>query len=331
MTKKSFNTSDSILSFWEAFKMETLNQKISRMIWGVHNKSSRLGTICELGRYPLLVKGLCHVMKYYAHISKLEGNGSLIGHAVKEMKTVQNHSLSTWFGRVEKIKTTLGLKYSPFSKIDIIGQILKKQIKSKFEQFWIKEINKVKLGPDNKNHNKLRYYATIKGCFQQEPYIDLVPNRSQRSEISRIRISISHLGVETMRYRIPKVPEEKRYCCYCTPGGVDNNLEGYVDNEEHFLVSCSSFTLKRNCLFGRMESISPGFLNLTPVKKTATLLCPTAVITAKLTNKYIQILFKIRKLLDDGIPALNMGYKCGAIATNEFWEENGDSFDLNIE
>ena len=80
-----------------------------------------------------------------------------------------------------------------------------------------------------------------------------------------------------------------------------------------------------------MESISPGFLNLTLVQQTSTLLCPTAVITAKLTNKYIQILFKIRKLLDDGIPALNMGYECGAIATNEFWDDNDDSSDLNVE
>ena len=155
----------------------------------------------------------------------------------------------------------------------------------------------------------------------------MVPNRSQRSEISRIRISSSHLGVETMRYQTPKVPEDQRYCRYCTPSGVDNTLEGYVDNEQHFLVSCSSFKLKRNCLFGRMESISPGFLELTPVQQTATLLCPTTVVTAKLTNKYIQILFKFRKLLDEGVPAFNMGYESGVIVSNEFWCDD-DSFDL---
>ena len=215
MSKKSFNNCDSILSFWETFKMETLNQKISRMILGVPKKSSRLGTIGELGRFPLFVKGLCHVMKYYAHISKCDGNGTLIGQAVHEMNTAQNYSISTWFGRVNKIKTFLNLKYSTFSKIDVIGQLIKKQIKSKFEHYWIKEINKVKLGPDNKNHNKLRYYATVKGCFKKEPYIDLVPNRSQRSEISRIRISSSHLGVETMHYQTPKVTEDQRYCRYC--------------------------------------------------------------------------------------------------------------------
>ena len=138
----------------------------------------------------------------------------------------------------------------------------------------------------NKNHNKLRFYSQIKGCFKKEPYIDLVPNRSQRADLTRIRISASHLGIETLRYS--KIPEEKRYCRYCTPSGADNTWEGYVDNEQHFLVSCSSFSLKRNCLFGRMESIIPGFISLPPAQQTATLLCPTSVFTANLANKYIQ-------------------------------------------
>ena len=329
MSKKSFENSDSTLSYWETFQPETLNQKICRMILGVHKKSSRLGIIGELGRFPLFVKGLCHVLKYYAHICQVEGNGSLIGHAVREMKSSSNPSIKTWFGRVEKIKTNLNIKYSQFSKIELIGEQIKKQIRSKFERFWLDEIKKVKLGTDNLNHNKLRYYSTIKGCFKKEQYIDLVPNRAQRSDLTRIRISSSRLAVEILRYQTPKVPENKRYCKYCTPSGIDNDLPGYLDNEQHFLASCSSFTLKRNCMFGRMESIKPGFLKLTTAQQTATLLCPTTVLTAKLTNKYIKILFKIRKLLDEGIPALNLGYDSGVMLSNEFWDDNFNDDNLS--
>ena len=215
MTKKSFDNCDSIMSYWETFKLETLNQKISRMVLGVQKKSSRIATLGELGRFPLFVKGLSHVLKYYANICKSEGNGSLIGHTKREMKNVENPNIITWFSRVEKIKTSLGIKYSKFLKSDAIGQIIKKQIKSKFEQFWLNEIKKVKLGDDNKNHNKLRFYSQIKGCFKKEPYIDLVPNRSQRADLTRIRISASRLGIETLRYT--KIPKEKRYCNYYTP------------------------------------------------------------------------------------------------------------------
>ena len=74
MTKKSFTSSDNLLGFWENFQMETLNQKICRMILGVHKKSSRLGTIGELGRF---VKALGHLLKYQAQICKSD-SGSLI-------------------------------------------------------------------------------------------------------------------------------------------------------------------------------------------------------------------------------------------------------------
>ena len=57
--KKSFDSCDSIMSYWETFKLETLNQKISRMVLGVPKISSRLATLGELGRFPLFVKGLC--------------------------------------------------------------------------------------------------------------------------------------------------------------------------------------------------------------------------------------------------------------------------------
>ena len=170
------------------------------------------------------------------------------------------------------------------------------------------------------------FYATIKGCFSKEPYIDLVPNRSQRSDLTRIRISSSHLGVEKLQYKTPRIPEEWRYCGYCTPSGIDDNLEGYVDNEQHFVVSCSSFLLKRNCLFGRLESIHPGFLFLTPVQQTATILCQTTVVTAKLANKYIKILFNIRKLLDEGVPVLNTGYESGVVL-NEFYDDSDYDYD----
>ena len=130
-----------------------------------------------------------------------------------------------------------------------------------------------------------------------------------------------------LRYK--SVPEEKRYCGYCTPSGVDNHLEGYLDNEQHFLTACSSFTLKRNCLFSKLDTIKIGFSNLSSVEKTAILLCPTSVLTAKLSNKYIQIMFKTRKLLDDGYSVFNMGYESGIIP-NEFFDID-DSCDSDLD
>jgi hypothetical protein len=94
-------------------------------------RSTELG-----GARPQMYRGsVVDYVQYYANIFKSEGNGSLIGHAIKEMKTDHNPTITSWFSCVEKIKTFLGLKYSTFCKIDVIGNLIKKQMKSKFEQF----------------------------------------------------------------------------------------------------------------------------------------------------------------------------------------------------
>ena len=68
--------------------------------------------------------------------------------------------------------------------------------------------------------------------------------------------------------------------------------------------------------------MSSGFLNFSNKKKAATLLCPTSTISAKLANKYIHLLFKVRKLLDEGVPALNFGFESGAVYPNIFFDNN---------
>ena len=76
-----------------------------------------------------------------------------------------------------------------------------------------------------------------------------------------------------------------------------------------------------------MESILPGFIYLPPVQQTATLFCPTLVVTAKLANKYIQTIFKVRKLLDEGVPALNIDYDSGTIIPNECCDNSDNAGD----
>ena len=327
LKKKSLESTDNLLSFWDTLRLETLNQKISRMVLGVHRKTSRLGVIGELGRFPLFIKGLCHALKYQAHLCKANSN-TLVGKAVLEMKNNEDTGLKTWWGRLEKIKDLLGLSYSTSSKLESIGNSIKKTVQSKFQIYWLQQLNKIELGSDGKNHNKLRFYSQIKGCFKKEPYLDLVPNRSQRADLTRIRISCSRLAIEVQRYQRPPVPADERFCTYCRPAGSENQLQGYVDNEEHFLMACGAFTFKRNCFLSKLGSVLPSFQSLSPHNKVLTMLCPVTTVAAKLVNKYIKIMFECRNCLDNGIPILNMGYEKG-VTINPFFEDLDNDGDLD--
>ena len=200
------------------------------------------------------------------------------------------------------------MKYSYYSKLETIDLQIKKSLKSKFEAYWLKQINDENIGTDGQNHNKLRVYAKFKGCFKKEPYIDLVPNRAQRADLTRLRISSSRLAIETLRYQRPHVPAEQRYCGYCRPMGTnENHMQGYVDDEYHLLANCGTLMFKRNCFLSRYELLHPSIKDMSTHDMVHTILCPTTTTKVKLINKYIQILFDTRKKLDEGFQVFNMG------------------------
>ena len=105
------------------------------------------------------------------------------------------------------------------------------------------------------------------------------------------------------------------------------HLEGFVDDEYHFLSQCNSFLIKRNCFLAKYETIHPGIKNMSVKDFVHTILCPSTVLKAKLANKYIKIMFEVRKMLDDGIPALHLSYE-GGVETNPFFDTDTDNDDI---
>ena len=181
LSKKSFNSKDNLLKFWENLPCEILNQKLCRLLLSVHKRSSRLAVIGELGRYPLLISSLKHCIKYEWQLNDMNQD-SLVCKSVREMAIMPH--LDTWYSRVQKMKTLLGIPRLHGNK-DSVSLKISKRLNSAFDRFWIDEINTPKLGNDGLDHNKLRFYKTLKGSFTQEPYVTEIRNRSQRSWLTR--------------------------------------------------------------------------------------------------------------------------------------------------
>jgi hypothetical protein len=136
---------------------------------------------------------------------------------------------------------------------DSVGKYLKKKIQSQFDIFWKSEISCKKIDSDGVDHNKLRFYSTLKSSFTREPYIDNANSRNQVLDFSHS----SRLGIELGRYR--NIPLASRTCSYCSTGEIDD--------ERHILLFCPLFDLKRACFFGKISSISPSFMNLSSDEK----------------------------------------------------------------
>ena len=245
--KKGFESQTNLLKSWETFQPETLNQKVCRLLLSVHKRCSRLAVLGELGRYPVFLPALKHCIKYEYQINRMD-RSSLVYTAISEMRN--NPQIDTWYTRVEKIKNMFCIQRF-YCKPEKAGILIDKLLKSKFDRFYLDEINQVKIGNDGLDHNKLRLYKTLKGSFDVEPYITNIKNRNQRHWLSRYRTSAHTLQIELGRYSCPVTPVLERKCRYCS--------SGECDDEQHFILFCDTFKLKRQCFWGRLSALSPSF------------------------------------------------------------------------
>ena len=290
---KSFNSKHDLMKAWEVFIPETLNQRFCRLIMSVHKKTSRLALLGELGHYPLLVQSFIQTLKYkWSLTSSSHDQNSLVCDALTEMSGFADSGLDCWLTRVRKLEKFFNIPHQPsYVKPEAVSSICKKRVKSVFDRFWLDEVNQVKI-VNGLNSNKLRFYSTLKSSFTREPYLDLVQSRNQRSFLTRLRCSAHRLEIEKLRYTTPPTPPSARVCGFC--------CSGEVGDEEHFIMRCSVFAIKRACFMGKMSSINPNFETMSYENKLKIILCPKSSPEVKTVNKFIRIMCLARDNLSEG-------------------------------
>ena len=152
----------------------------------------------ELGRYPLLIKSLMQTIKYkWSLLNSNRGCNTLVSEALSEMDSL---GTDNWLYRVNQIEKLFNLSIHPRIKTaDSVGKYVKQKIQSQFDLYWKNEISSKKLDENGIDHNKLRFYSTLKSSFTREPYINNAISRNQRCWISRLRSSSSRLTIELGR------------------------------------------------------------------------------------------------------------------------------------
>ena len=299
MQKKCFSSVDNIFSFWEAMKCETINQRLCRMLLSVHSKASRLAVLGELGQYPLHVRALQHCLAY-RHSLASKPSDRPVALAMAEMAVRAGQGRDCWLGRVDTIGQLLKVsRPNPRSA----GKVIGRQIKSGFDRFWLDQISLVKPGPDGNSHNKLRTYSSFKASFTVEPYFECVLNRSQRADLTRLRVSAHLLGIERLRYARPPVPPAQRGCRFCGPPGprvaIGSPGRGPCDDEQHAITVCSLMADEREQFYRDMSVSCPAFQSLTCQEKFVRLMCPVNATESKLVNRFISKTFLKRNFIDE--------------------------------
>ena len=121
------------------------------------------------------------------------------------------------------------------------------------------------------------------------------------------------MGIEKGRWARPVTPLQNRVCVHClsdTPPSTSatpprpasptrpappQQQPGLLDDEIHFLVQCNRFNDERYNLFQEMSTLMPNFMQMSDQNKFKTLMCPITPQAAKLTNRFIKMMFENRE------------------------------------
>ena len=108
---------------------------------------------------------------------------------------------------------------------------------------------------DNK---KLNLYASFKTNYKFEPYLDYITNFTIRNTLAKLRPSAHDLHIETGRFSENRTPRDERFYPYCKTLNIFT-----VENEVHFLLSCSLLTEERQRF---VKQVYRNFPNIERVK-----------------------------------------------------------------
>ena len=217
--------------------MENINIKFCKYILGVHRKSSNLAVCGELGRFPLLIRGLCHSFYNWQRIGELPTD-SFIKKSYVECLLFSTNKTNTYGTNMYNLLNILKQDHIWENQNQLQTCDIKSSLETKYSYGWLEAINKP--------NSKLRTYSLFKTSFGLENYI-ISQKLKQRRQFTKLRISSHCLHIETGRYNRPPTLPESRFCTIC------NNSN--IEDEEHFLLHCKLYCDLRANLFKHLSEI----------------------------------------------------------------------------
>jgi hypothetical protein len=209
-------------------EQEKLHLNYCRQLLGVNNKTANMATLGELGRYPLYIKAIKQVFKFYKRCNNSEPS-SLLKNSLNDMKLLIN-SPKTWMNNINNLAIILNINLDE----DISEPSIAFQLKSMFSTYWTNKCkDDIRQGVAK---NKLRTFRKFKFIFTYEKYLDCSMPITHRKALTKFRVSNHKLRIETGRY--DGTPVELRLCTECKK----------IEDEAHLLLNCKKFDQERQNL-----------------------------------------------------------------------------------
>lgn len=236
---------------WGTFKntktdsvIELMQNKFLKSLLGVNKNASNCAVRGELGQYPLQVFINIAIIKYWFRLATKDCRELLYQSYLSQFRN--NEPQSDWAIFVKNLLESHGFSEvwkNPFNfNFDMFINTFSQRVFDSYVQNWRTELSE---------NNKLNSYQKLKHNFVRENYLIYIKNRKLRNSMCKLRISAHPLKIETGRYNKPPIPRHLRICTICNE----------IEDEPHFLTSCSKFTEERKKMLQGLKLRNFYFLN----------------------------------------------------------------------
>ena len=255
--KKKLNSQTSTVDqAYPKLLSERLHMKFCKLLLGVGKRATNLATLSELGRFPLHFDITKSMIRYWHRLENLGSSFPLLKDAYLESKLLFESKIPSWYGSLNYLQKKInGVDSLTFASNFRFKILIKKFLYEHYEIQWRNQMH-------NCADGKLCSYSTFKTHFGLERYLTILQPPEQRRNFTQLRISSHRLRIEQGRYQ--GTLRQDRICLRCT--------SNEVDDEKHFLFSCTSSQDKRNYLNSTIDLLCSNFKHLIPSQKLIWLL-----------------------------------------------------------
>ena len=261
------------------YRVESFWRHIARCILGVSMRAPNRGVYGDLGWLPFWVRAAHQATAMWTRITEMSSS-AVVRKAMQVQRQLVQDGKDCWLRRFKDTlhrTSTCGIdKWNAWmDNVDfsVICSRTEGYASGKFRLVrweddclkvyhevavseWQYEVTRID-SKHGKGRNKLRTYTLFEQEWGYEPYISHINNRDRRVLLSKFRLGICPLRIETGRYensgRNSKgIPEQDRKCECCT---LDK-----VEDEYHFLLQCPAYSERRTCLLHIVQA-KLGFSN----------------------------------------------------------------------
>ena len=248
-------------------QVETFWRYIARCILGVSQRAPNGGVYGDLGWFPFHVRAAWQATSMWTRITEMP-DSSLTRKAMYVQRDMLSKGKECWLNSFKSTLLSMSTCGHSFwnqwwsnchfrvtcSRLELndcgINTVRwETDCLASFREHaiheWSKDVTRIN-AKCGQGLNKLRTYALFKRQWKLEPYLTCIDDRDKRVLLTKFRIGICPLRIETGRYEqvsknIRGLPEVKRTCKCC--------VNDMVENEYHFLLICPAYERERKHLF----------------------------------------------------------------------------------